>query len=356
LSQQQKHFWKIAAKKSAVTLFVWTPLITICIAGFISLTADSFDEVKRVFIICLTFSYAISFFVCLFSLMMWGVFVRGGEHLVTKMQGRIWPHFAYSLLSLRPGLWVAEHFLYRMIDRPFSDLAGFGQQIAIGVIVSLVMIFFFGYIETRKHAIELERASAVSNFNLLRTQMQPHFLFNSLNSLAALIDLDPSRAGTMTQQLADLYRGILEASKAPTIPLSRELEISRSYLLIEKTRLGQRLDFVIHDVKSFSELQIPSLLIQTLVENAVKHGISPHLNGGKIEISVKPTEGSFVAIEVENTGASLQKEVIFGTGLQNTMSRLTALFGKNTHFDLVRSDNKTIARVQIPLENVHAEF
>ncbi|MCX7200195.1 MAG: uroporphyrinogen-III C-methyltransferase [Proteobacteria bacterium] len=148
---------------------------------------------------------------------------------------------------------------------------------------------------------ELERAQVQSELHVMRSQMNPHFLFNSLNSVSTMASIDPEKAQTMISRLADLYRGILDSSKTATSPLAREIEIASNYLELEKMRFGERLSYEIHASTGLGEVYAPGLLLQTLVENAVKHGIAPSRQGGKVRVTIEPKDGLY-QMTVRNSG------------------------------------------------------
>ena len=174
--------------------------------------------------------------------------------------------------------------------------------------------------ELRKHKHDLELSQ-------LKTQMKPHFLFNSLNMITSLIELDQESAVEVTIQLANLYRLILESSSKLTSPLTRELEIVQNYLAIQKKRFGNRLSFnIINPIKEKTAF-LPQLILQTLVENAIKHGIEKRIEGGHIELRISQESPELYRATVTNTGRLEQDKIEDGTGLRNTKKILSHLYG-----------------------------
>ena len=185
---------------------------------------------------------------------------------------------------------------------------------------------------------------AEARYNLLEQQMRPHFLFNSLNSLAELIESGHERATEMTHSIAEIYRAILANSKQKTVTLDAELYVVRRYLDLEKTRFGSRLKYVIEIDPSVGAVYVPSLVIQTLVENAVKHGIAGLIEGGVISLRISRPDGTRYLAEVTNTaprGAAINGS---GTGLANTMSRLDLLYGNQHGFQIVAEKGSVTSR------------
>lgn len=188
--------------------------------------------------------------------------------------------------------------------------------------------------------------SVQGELNAMRSQMNPHFLFNSLNSVQTMASFDPERAQEMISRLADLYRGILDSSKTATSPLLREVEIAKNYLELEKMRFGERLKYQMEVPAGVDDLHVPGLLLQTLVENAVKHGIAPSREGGSILVTVEPAAGRY-RLSVRNSGAALtspRSEGPGGTGLENSRRRLDLLYGQAHEFKLARDEaGETVA-------------
>jgi LytS/YehU family sensor histidine kinase len=163
-------------------------------------------------------------------------------------------------------------------------------------------------------------------------QMQPHFLFNSLNSLMELIAThQTTKAQEFTLKLSRLYRQVLETSENELAGLKDELQVLRAYLEIEQIRFGERLNFTMTVAPQAEEVRVPSILLQPLVENAVKHGIAKSLHGGEIKIDVVG-DSRTVTIRIQNTGASLEQPIVFGSGLRNCVSRLGLLYGDSHQF------------------------
>ena len=161
----------------------------------------------------------------------------------------------------------------------------------------------------------------------MKAQVSPHFLFNALNSLVALSREDPKSTQSTLVELANLYQKILEASRSTTIELSKELAIVESYLKIQKIRFGDRLKYSIETADMIENIYLPGMLIQTLVENAVKHGVEKSRLGGHVLIRVLQVPPLW-RIEVTNSGAPLKTPINkSGTGIVNSEKRLEAIYG-----------------------------
>ncbi len=154
-------------------------------------------------------------------------------------------------------------------------------------------------------AQELRLQSSKSELKALRAQINPHFLFNALNAIASLIHTDPARADEVVEQLAEVFRYTLRRSDTEWAPLDQELAFARAYLDVEQARFGQRLTFSIDSDHRMPAPQIPSMLLQTLLENAVKHGVSQAREPGRIDVIVRSNTDQ-ITLEVRNTGPEAQ--------------------------------------------------
>lgn len=187
----------------------------------------------------------------------------------------------------------------------------------------------------------------VAKTRLLQSQVHPHVLFNALNGLAELIHKDPRVAERSVQHLADLMRRIMRASEYPTFPLSEERAVVTDFLALEAMRLGPRLRVDWDWDFTLEHLELPPLLLQPLVENAIKHGISPSVAGGEILISLR-SEGRDVYLEVWNTGMPFKPDRRGGIGIKNLVSRLALTFGTGARFSLGPQGNGTLASIYLP--------
>lgn len=246
-------------------------------------------------------------------------------------------------IGMIAGLWIGQRWQAFILGRPVEE-GRFLPSVFFGGLLTLVFFFHFVWREAREEALRLRAVVAEARYNALEQQMRPHFLFNALNSLAELIESGEERAAEVAYRLSELYRLILANSQAKTSPLSTEIEIVERYLEIEQLRFGKRLSFSFAIPQECRSLAAPSLVLQTLVENAIKHGVAKSLAGGRIEIGIAPTTDGRHVLSVSNTGAQLPAEVGAGTGIENTRARLALLYGERSDFRLRReADGRTIA-------------
>jgi sensor histidine kinase YesM len=208
-------------------------------------------------------------------------------------------------------------------------------------------------LELRTHQVEQERANkllAEARLSSLESRIHPHFLFNTLNSIASLIPSDPKRAEATVSQLASLLRFSLNANHSSLVPLEQELKVVRDYLEIESTRFGARLRYEIAMPENLGAFKVPPLAVQTLVENSIKHVVAQRSCGAAIQISAAAHDGR-LQVEVIDDGPGFSLASISPEhGLGNLSGRLQLLYGDRAQLDVLRRDAKTIVSVTLPAE------
>jgi two-component system sensor histidine kinase AlgZ len=198
------------------------------------------------------------------------------------------------------------------------------------------------------------RARAVSReLEALQARINPHFLFNTLNSIAALIREDPARAESMTLRLSSLFRYTLTAPKRGLVTLDEELAIVEGYLAIEQERFGERLTWTIDVDPAVRRWGLPALTLQPLVENAIKHGVAPVLGDGSVRVRGW-AEGHMVHIAVTDTGSGQSLEQGTGEGIDNVRRRLRATFGSSAGLRLSTASGATEVLVMFPMIEANA--
>jgi len=206
-------------------------------------------------------------------------------------------------------------------------------------------------LQLRTRQVEQERAYkllAEARLSSLESRIHPHFLFNTLNSIAALIPSDPARAEQTVGNLASLLRFSLNANQSGLVPLAQELKIVRDYLEIEKTRFGARLRYEIAVPESLSEFKVPPLALQSLAENAVKHVVSRQPQGATIEI-VGSAVANRICLTVLDNGPGFSLEVITPEhGLGSLIARMDILYGGAGQLEVAREEGKTAVRLTFP--------
>ena len=189
-----------------------------------------------------------------------------------------------------------------------------------------------------------------ARLSALQAQIEPHFLFNTLAHVQRLYETEPGRGREMLRGLIDYLRAALPSMRRSGSSLRRELELARSFLTILQLRMGERLAFDIRADEALLDAPVPPMVLPTLVENAIKHGLSPLPQGGRIGISAAATGDGRLAIEVADNGQGFVADGGSGVGLANTRSRLAALFGDRAALELrAAQGGGVVARVVLPL-------
>lgn len=208
-------------------------------------------------------------------------------------------------------------------------------------------------LQLRTQELEKERAlklATEASLASLESKLHPHFLFNTLNSISALISENPPLADQMVQRLASLLRASLDASHQSQITLADELKLVTDYLEIEESRFRERLCYTIEVGPELESLHVPPLILQPVVENSVKFAVSPRPEGGRIKVSARLSAGR-LELEVWDDGAGFAEENIpRGRGLDNLRARLAALFGGGAQLSVGRRDDGMVVSVRVPLD------
>jgi signal transduction histidine kinase len=180
---------------------------------------------------------------------------------------------------------------------------------------------------------ELSKMNAQSELSALKAQLNPHFLYNVFNTINAAIPSSAKNARNMVHELSDLFRYQLNASREDFVPLKEEIDFVRKYLDLEKERFGKRLDYQINIPKYLEEEMVPPILLQPLVENAIKHGISPMIGGGRITIDIESENGmmNFTICDTGKGIGNLSRDQLMqkGVGLSHTNKRLESMYNQS---------------------------
>ncbi len=226
----------------------------------------------------------------------------------------------------------------------------FTTDFHIGVLVYCAIVVVEETLRGYRRAAQLETQLATSQLEALKMQLEPHFLFNTLNSIAALIRRRPEVAENMVAELAEFLRLTLENGGTQETPLRDELQFVTRYLNIERVRFHDRLSTTVDASEDALNAQVPNLVLQPIVENAIRHGIAPHAESGAIAIRAR-CDGTLLRIEVSDDGAGPRNAVPIseGIGLRNTRSRLQQLYGSSASLRLEPADGRGMrAVVEIP--------
>ncbi|TSE32455.1 sensor histidine kinase [Tepidimonas charontis] len=213
-------------------------------------------------------------------------------------------------------------------------------------LVELSVLALLGYLDWRHH--RLSPALAQARLLALQSRMRPHFLFNSLNSVLALLRRDPARAEAMLEDLAELYRALLAEPRAQ-VPLAEELALARAYLAVEQVRLGERMHVAWHVDNAPMDALLPPLTLQPLVENAVRHGIEPRPEGGCLTVEAFRDDEHLVLFVRNPLPAPGMRTAGHGLALANLRERLALLYGGAARLRVYESEGEFVAQVRLPL-------
>jgi hypothetical protein len=257
---------------------------------------------------------------------------------ITVLVTLAWP-FAFGFGELRRGAfgWVFPVVVIWSITVFLWEAIYFG-------------VHYFERLQTTEvEKLRLEVSAKDAELRVLLSQVNPHFIFNCLNSLRALIVEDPARAQSMVTELSNILRYTLQSGRTETVPLELELEAVAAYLKLEGIRFEERLQVRMDvDPKSL-ETRIPPMLLQTLVENGIKHGVARLPRGGQIQVASQ-VESAAVKIQVRNSGQLVEAGGSTRMGLENARERLRLLYGNTASLVLRNSGtDAVVAEISIPL-------
>lgn len=232
-------------------------------------------------------------------------------------------------------------------DPPLLFAAGALLYIAT-VTVHYLMLEVDAAREAEEAALRYQVLAREAELRAFKAQVDPHFLFNSLNAVASLCGTRPADAREMAQRLADFFRMMLRVGAQERIPLRDEIDLVSRYLAIEKVRFGDRLDVSIDVDAGAAACDVPPLLLQPLVENAVRHGVASMLEGGKIEITATLSEG-MLRIHIDNPADPDRDDVRGeGIGLQNARGRLTAVSDGRARLSAEEAEGRFRVAIELP--------
>jgi hypothetical protein len=212
-------------------------------------------------------------------------------------------------------------------------------------------LWIYDRVHEWRRMVQLQGVARDAQLRLLRAQVNPHFLFNSLNSVRSLISEDPQRAASMITGLSEVLRYSLASDRHDTVPLAEELDVIDEYVGVERVRFEARLQFERAIEPAALAARVPPMLVQTLVENAVKHGIAELPQGGLVRLEARVREGE-VKIVVANSGRFKPPRDDSGHGLRNARERLRLLYGDRASLTVRDDGENTTATLWLPLEPV----
>ena len=267
-------------------------------------------------------------------------------HLVLGVAFGLIQHYGYhaglGLLGLFSAKTVRESLVNLGLLFNFVSAA----VIRYATVVAIQQAYLY-FRESQERAFRLQQAE----LEALRMQLQPHFFFNTLNALSALIYRSPKDADRMITQLGDLFRVALRKDKAQEVSLAEELEFLKAFLQIHQTLMGKRLQVVWKVEPETLSALVPNLILQPLVENSIRHGLAPLEQGGRVEVCARRFSGRLV-LQVRDSGLEMLPPPApgaGGVGLANTRARLKNLYGAAHHFEVAALPGEgTVVSIELP--------
>ena len=303
-------------------------------------------------------SFVIEAIICLLITHYYRTYINQRKWLSMGL-ARLIPHVLAAVLLMG----IAAYFL----RIPFSWILGifirdnaFDAERMVTGIISYTVFFFiwsvlhfmYNYFERYNKSLQLEASVKEIELSNLKSQLNPHFIFNALNSIRALVDENPGKAKHAINQLSSILRNSLVTQKRGLTSFDEELKLVRDYLGLESIRFEERLKTEFDLDPESKDFMVPPLMIQTLVENGIKHGISQLTEGGIVQIKTK-VDGDHLKIHIRNSGKFVvngnKKESGGGLGLENTKQRLKLIYGDEASFRiLTENDNFVLTEIVIP--------
>lgn len=257
---------------------------------------------------------------------------------------------ALELLMLFGGIYLTGAFTWKSSTPGvlFATSMNWIFTILLWTAIYTGVRFFRRWRDSEIRRLQLEVLARDAQLDALNAQIHPHFLFNALNVLRSMIAEDPALARDLVTELSELMRYALLAARRERVTLSEELEVVESYLKIESARFAERLRWRIDADESVRPATLPPMLLQTLVENAVKHGIAAEEHGGEVRVSAT-RDGDRVRLTVTNPGR-LGGPGDTRIGLANSRERLRLLYGERAALTLEERDRFVVAEITLPME------
>lgn len=269
-------------------------------------------------------------------------------------------YMAITTVGVIAGFWIANAVLDREFLPHMGD-ARWVMGVAItSMVVSIVIAIVYFWREKsalaeaalereQRRAADVEREAMAANLRALQAQIEPHFLFNTLANVTSLIDSDPARAKHMAESFIRFLRASLAATRRGGTTLADEFALVGAFLEVLKVRMGDRLAVRVDLPAELADLEIPPMLVQPVVENAIRHGLEPKVEGGTLELRAR-REGSRLTLEVADSGVGFAQATGGGVGLSNIRERLRLAYGEAAR--LVIRENApcgTVVAIELPV-------
>ena len=266
------------------------------------------------------------------------------------------PRVLLAILAMAVSVYLVRIFTSYLLNLYTPEMWSLSNLIG-NVIANIIILilwssvyFAFHYFEKNTQSLKHEVAMNEMKLNQLKAQLNPHFIFNALNSIRALVDEEPKKSKRAINHLSNILRSSLVLDKKRLTSLREEIATTKDYLALESIRFEERLQTEFSIDPGTERILVPPMMIQTLVENGIKHGISRLKEGGKVSVKTRMNETNMI-LEIRNTGY-YNKNKINGTGqgLRNTRQRLELIFGESANLRIYNeTDNVVLTSIKIPI-------
>ena len=345
--------------RNFIYTFIFNTLIGLLFTGLALLFSDRIDLGRQLFV---TFVFGQCIGYAIYVMML--VFQAAvSNEFRCSSAGRWVCYMAIPVVGVFVGYWIATTLLgFRDTRAEMFTVRGMSAISAIAVLIASILVAIFvpreraaraqaqaAREEARANAAEKE--ATLARMHLLEAQVEPHFLYNTLAHVVSLVDADPPLAKRMLHRLIELLRATAATAQSG-VTLGRELDLVRAYLDLIEMRMGARLAWSVDAPQDLVTVEIPPMLLQPVVENAIKHGLEPKIDGGRIDVRAR-REGAKLVLTVVDTGvgiSAMRRTDSTGLGLPNLRARLSTVFGAEAAVRLVdHAPSGTEATIVIPL-------
>jgi sensor histidine kinase YesM len=327
--------------------YLYTIIISVLIALFLTIVG-----ISKPFLTNLIMSLSFGISICTLVILLFWLF--------NPVQGKTLPLVLVMAAGVVGGMIIGSQAGPFILRRFFSIVIGTQDDHPLQIVV-LALVFggtatYFFYSRARLKSVSetaekerirrlsIEKEALEGNLRLLQAQIEPHFLFNTLSNILSLIDTEPAKGKSMLTDLIGYLRTSLSRTLPETTTLGQEIAMIKAYLNIQQIRMGERLSFTINVPDAIREHPFPPMLLQPLVENAIKHGLEPSIEGGKIFIKAVE-ENNMIRIEVLDTGAGFSSENNTGVGIRNVRERIKLLYGEKGKFTMEENKPRGVRAV-----------
>ncbi len=337
--------------------FIWNALFALFFYLMTAVTTGrlaSLHTFRIIFLISNVIGYTIHF---LFS-----AGNMAGFDAAARRKGYVATVVYYStvpMLGVFTGFLISSLFIDVSFRSPFFTLNAILPMLVVSVVISLVLSVIFFWRERsavadvalareREKGVRIEREAALANLRALQAQIEPHFLFNTLANVTSLVDPDPAKAKRMLESFNRFLRSSLAATRMEKTTLGAEGVLIGAFLDVLQVRMGERLRYRVDFPAELAAFEMPPMLLQPVVENAIHHGLEPKVDGGEVTLAAR-REGASLVIEVRDTGVGFAPTTRGGLGLTNVRDRLRLLHGEAA--SLTVGDNApsgTVVTMRLP--------